>query len=247
MPKRFTDTDKWKKPFIKTLKAQYKLLWLYILDDCDHAGMWQVDIEIAEIRIGEKIDMMEAIKYFGDKIMVLDKGDKWFIQDFIDFQYGKLNPQNRAHRSVLTLLDKYINKGLIRGLEGDKDKEQDKDKDKDSDSKKEITCLFDQETFDDIKKYFGFENSKYYNQWKLINIFIGEIQRSGQLADFKEAFKYYKLFKEKSKQMKHSFKSFVEPDETTGEYVWKIENWKDKYESLNGVEKPFTLSGWGKK
>lgn len=111
----------------------------------------------------------------------------------------------------------------------------------------EIPCLVDQETFDSIKQYFGFENSKYYNQWKLINIFIGEIQRSGQLADFKEAFKYYKLFKEKSKQMKHSFKSFVEPDETTGEYVWKMENWKAKYESLNGVEKPFTLSGWGKK
>ena len=35
MAKRFTDTDKWKKGFIKRLPAKYKLLWLYILDDCN--------------------------------------------------------------------------------------------------------------------------------------------------------------------------------------------------------------------
>ena len=27
--------------------------------------------------------------------------------DFIDFQYGELNPENRAHKSVLDLLEKY--------------------------------------------------------------------------------------------------------------------------------------------
>jgi hypothetical protein len=137
MAKRFTDTDKWKKPFIKTLKAPYKLLWLYILDDCDHSGMWQVDIEVAQIRIGETIDLREAANVFGDKITVLENGEKWFIQDFIDFQYGQLNPENRAHKSVLNLLDKYKNKGLTSSLQGAKDKEQDKDMVKVMDKEKE--------------------------------------------------------------------------------------------------------------
>ena len=72
MAKRFTDTEKWKKPFIRGLQGAYKLLWLYICDDCDHAGIWQVDLDVAQIRIGEKINIEEAIKSFGDKIVIFD-------------------------------------------------------------------------------------------------------------------------------------------------------------------------------
>jgi len=116
-------------------------------------------------------------------------------------------------------------------------------------NKQHVKCLFDPVTFDSIKLYFGFENSKYYNQWRSINNFIGEIQDSARLDEFNEAFKYYKLFKEKSKQITHSFKSFVERDENTKLFPWEQENWKAKYEALTKEEtKPFTLSAeWGKK
>ena len=106
MAKRFTDTDKWKKPFIRGLQGAYKLLWLYILDDCDHAGIWQVDFEVAQIRIGEKVNEDDAIKFFGDRIEVFHDGAKWFIPDFIEFQYGNLSEKNRMHLSVITLLQK---------------------------------------------------------------------------------------------------------------------------------------------
>jgi hypothetical protein len=133
MAKRFSDTDKWKKPFIRSLQAPYKLLWLYILDDCDHAGVWQVDMEIANIKIGENLNTETALKQFGDKITVFDSGEKWFIKDFIDFQYGELNPKNRVHESVLSILKKYNLileiKHLTSPLQGAKDKDKDKDKD----------------------------------------------------------------------------------------------------------------------
>lgn len=106
MPKRFTDTDKWKKPYIRGLQGAYKLLWLYILDDCDHAGIWQVDFEVASIRIGEQVNEMEAIKSFGDRIEIFNEGTKWFIVDFIDFQYGQLSEKNRMHLSVINILIK---------------------------------------------------------------------------------------------------------------------------------------------
>lgn len=117
MSKRFTDTDKWKKPFIRGLEGPYKLLWLYILDDCDHAGIWQVDFEVAQIRIGEPIDQNQAIKIFGDRIEIFNGGSKWFIKDFVDFQYGQLNEKNRLHLSVINILTKNkvgAYKGLIR-------------------------------------------------------------------------------------------------------------------------------------
>ena len=137
MAKRFTDTEKWKKPFIRGLQGAYKLLWLYICDDCDHAGIWQVDIEVAAIRIGEKIDSKEAVKSFDEKIIIFDKGNKWFIPSFLEFQYPSgLNPDNRAHNSVIILLEKYSlrisnNKPLISPSEGSMDMDMVKDMDKD--------------------------------------------------------------------------------------------------------------------
>lgn len=138
MAKRFTDTEKWKKPMIRKMKAAYKLLWLYILDECDHAGIWHVDFEVAQIKIGEKLKETEAIKSFGEKIHVFDGGNKWFIPDFLEFQYGELNEKNRAHQSVLKILDKYgligfNNKPLISPLQGAMDKDMDKEKEMDKD------------------------------------------------------------------------------------------------------------------
>jgi hypothetical protein len=110
MAKRFTDTEKWKKPFIRGLQAPYKLLWLYICDDCDHAGIWQVDIEVAQIRIGETINEAEALEIFGDKIVTLNGGTKWFIPSFVEFQYPSgLSAINKAHVNIIKILEKYKN------------------------------------------------------------------------------------------------------------------------------------------
>ena len=116
MAKRFTDTEKWKKKFIRNLDAPYKLLWFYICDDCDHTGIWHVDFEVAKIRTGIELIEERAIKSFGEKIVVFDNGEKWFIPSFINFQYGKLNPENRVHNSVITNLTKYNLNGAYKGL-----------------------------------------------------------------------------------------------------------------------------------
>jgi len=127
MPKRFTDTEKWRKPWFRKLPQEYKLLWFYILDDCDHAGIWQVDIDVAEIRTGEEFDVNKAIEIFDNKIYVFDNKNKWFIPSFIEFQYGKLNKENRAHNSVISILEKYNLMGVISPLQGAKDKDKDMD------------------------------------------------------------------------------------------------------------------------
>lgn len=149
MAKRFTDTNKYKKPFIRSLKAPYKLLWDYLYHDCDHAGIWIVDFDIAQIYIGNDapVNKEDALMYFNEfetKIVEIDNGRKWFIPSFITFQYGELNPGNRAHGSVIRHLEKYNlikdNKPHISPLQGgmdmDKDKELDKDKVKNARVKK---------------------------------------------------------------------------------------------------------------
>jgi hypothetical protein len=139
MAKRFTDTGKWKKDFIKSLPAKMKLLWFYILDDCDHAGIWEVDMEVACIRIGESITYDEAFIALGSRIRPIGK-TKWFIEDFIFFQYGELTSTNRMHLSVINILNKYgiqIDKPLISPLQGVKDIDKDKDKVMDKEQEKE--------------------------------------------------------------------------------------------------------------
>lgn len=147
MSKRFTDTNKYKKPFIRGLKGPYKLLWDYLYHDCDSAGVWIVDFEIAQLYIGSdmKVTKEEALKQFNNgekRIIEFDNNKKWFIPSFIEFQYGKLSQTNRAHNSVIQILKKYnlldkLNKDLISPLEGTMEEDKDKDKEKGRDKVKE--------------------------------------------------------------------------------------------------------------
>jgi len=107
MAKRFSDSEKWNKKFIRSLKPNYKLFWLFLLDECNHAGIWDVDIEVAGVKMGVKITEEAAIKAFGEKVWVIDGGLKWFIPGFIEFQYGQLSEQNRAHAKPIFLLRKF--------------------------------------------------------------------------------------------------------------------------------------------
>lgn len=137
MAKRFIDTSIFRKDFIRGLDAPYKLLFLYLINECDHAGLWDVEIEVAEVRLGVKIGGDPIAKFCG-KVIPVDGGKKWFIPSFISFQYGQLNPENRAHGSAISLLkkfnlltDQYEIKPLTSPLQGamDMDKEMDKEMD----------------------------------------------------------------------------------------------------------------------
>jgi hypothetical protein len=148
MAKRFTDTNKYKKPFIRGLQGAYKLLWDYLYHDCDFAGIWIVDFEITQLYLGADmpVNKKDALKYFNadeKRIIEFDNGKKWFIKSFVEFQYGILNPENRVHFSILKELTKHkVDKGLISSLQGAKDKDKEKEMDKDKDFIDQIIQLF---------------------------------------------------------------------------------------------------------
>ena len=177
MAKRMTDTDKWKKRFIRELKPQHKLLWFYILDDCNHAGIWDVDIEVASIRVGEELIYDMLPQAFLDKIVIFDNGDKWFIPEFIDFQYGELNPNSNVHKSVIALLDKYNLEGYLKGSQGVQSTLNNKDKDKDIVKVKAKVKRFAKPTIEEVADYCNERNNdvdadKFYdyyssNGWKV--------------------------------------------------------------------------------
>ena len=142
MAKRFTDSLKWADDWFCTLSNDNKLFWLYLCDNCDHAGIWKVNIRLLRFHLGENFNPDPV--GFGDRITILSK-EKWYINKFVDFQYGKLNPENKAHKSVMAILKKEgatkglmrglkgANEGLKRGYQGPKDKDTDKETELDRD------------------------------------------------------------------------------------------------------------------
>jgi hypothetical protein len=142
MAKRFMDTDKYKDPFIRSLPGAYKLLWDYINLACDHAGVWIVDFEIAQLYLGQDVPVnsgMALALFNKNEIHIIPSSDnsRWFIPSYIEYQYGELDEKNRVHNSVIEILKKYDFldkitseiKPLKSPLEGAKDKDKDKDKD----------------------------------------------------------------------------------------------------------------------
>ena len=132
MAKRFTDTDKWKKRWFRTLKNDNKVFWMYLLDQCDHAGIWDVDFELASY-FCNGINEQEIRTVFRKQYQEFDGGRRWFVKDFIDFQYGTLNHNVNAHKSVISILNRHSlvvhdihNEQLMNSSFKDKDKDIDK-------------------------------------------------------------------------------------------------------------------------
>lgn len=132
MAKRLTDSEKWNDPWFADLPSKYKLFWLYLVDNCDHAGIWKVNFKNAIFFIGENLEIGEVKRMLKDRIIFLND-EYWYLKKFIKFQYKAditgLNPKNRTHSSVLKILNEFDRfKPLVSPLLGVKDKDKDKDK-----------------------------------------------------------------------------------------------------------------------
>jgi hypothetical protein len=86
MAKRQTDTFKWDDPWFASLSHQSKLLWLYLLDQLDHAGIWEPNLRKLNFDLDIKITESEILEIFSDRIQSI--GKYWYVPKFILFQYG---------------------------------------------------------------------------------------------------------------------------------------------------------------
>jgi hypothetical protein len=156
MAKRFTSTDIWSEDWFLDMPNDYKLFWYYVLSNCDHAGIFKVNLRSFCSLLSIKIDSIEALKYFNSgKDRIREIGQSlWLIEDFFCYQYGHTyNPNNRVHYSISSIYNKHgVKMTSIRGLIDLKDGVKDKDKDKDKEKyKKNI-----------IKKGVKIENGNVY-------------------------------------------------------------------------------------
>lgn len=107
--KRYTDTNKWKDSWFKSLSLKAKLAWVYLCDDCDHSGIWIIDYEVMSLRLGITINDTILTELIGDKLVKLSS-ESIFIPSFFNFQYGESKDTFNAKVSAIKVLKSY---GLI--------------------------------------------------------------------------------------------------------------------------------------
>jgi len=141
MPKRFRDSATYKDRFVKSLSIEMKHIWFYILDDCDNAGIWRVDLEGAGLYTRCNFTASEIKDALKEKVEFLNE-EYWFVPKFIEFQYGlPLNLKAGAIMSAFKRLKAFGLEDRFETVSGESKESletpKDKDKDKDKDKKKE--------------------------------------------------------------------------------------------------------------
>lgn len=238
MSKRFTETNIWNEDWFLEMPKNYKLLYFFVKDNCDHAGIWRPNVRLFEAMIEDKVDLKKAFEYFNngkERIYILDCG-KWFIIDFFVFQYGcTFNPLNRVHKSIENIYNQLnINLTSIRGLKDLKDGVKDKDKDKDKD-KEEISIVYS--IFYDKEILLSNNDVNYTNFIKVLfgeNSLAKRLDRVLKMQD-QVTFEQFKVIYNYREKYKVSI----------GEYLVRMENWKDLTKKNSSVQQ--TLLTWIRK
>lgn len=160
MAKRFHETEVWSQDWFIEMDIEYRILWFWVVDKCNHAGIWKPNRKMFEVMNNLKVDLDAALASFNnnkERVIVTSKGN-WFLPDFFVFQYGVVfNIANRLHKSIYTsMYQEDIELTSIRGLkevkmtssrgqgdhtEGLKDKDKDKDKELNNSTVTELSVV----------------------------------------------------------------------------------------------------------
>ena len=87
MAKRFIDTEIFSDPWFMDLTVNAKLFFIYLITNCDHAGIIDINWKLAELQTGIKQlrkSYERLIKEYQNRIIHL-RNSYYFIPKFIDF------------------------------------------------------------------------------------------------------------------------------------------------------------------
>lgn len=106
MSKRFIDTGIFDDDWFMDLSKDAKLLWVYFITKCDHAGILKLNEKLCRVQTDIK-DLNGVIKQLGNRLVTVNE-HLYFIPKFIEFQYpGFPNSKVRQQISALDILTKY--------------------------------------------------------------------------------------------------------------------------------------------
>lgn len=112
MAYRFSDTSKWADEWFIDLDAHQKLMFLYLCDNCDQGGFFELSTRKLRFDLGlNESEVKGALK--GLELRFLLSTDKriLFLKNFIKHQKNlPLNPTNQAHKGIFKRFENYKNR-----------------------------------------------------------------------------------------------------------------------------------------
>ena len=125
MSKRFIDTELFDDSWFMALKKDAKLLWIYLITKCDHAGIIDINKKLVETQTG--IKSYETVsEQLGNRLIHI-RENYYFIPKYIEFQYPDFPRSNvRQQQSAIKILEKFglfvdgkltVNKDLPKSYE----------------------------------------------------------------------------------------------------------------------------------
>jgi len=161
MAKRFTDSEKWEDNWFSELSNNEKIVWLYLLDKCNHAGIVRINLRTLNFNCNTSYnDYITINELLGNRLIIINESFA-FIPKFLKFQYIKGIGSNKPMIvSIRKELERFglmsvvsdlfgnsfitINEPLDNSCQTIKEKDKDKDKDKDKETSLKKECeLFD--------------------------------------------------------------------------------------------------------
>ena len=98
MAKRFTDNQKWNRNWFMNLSKDEKLLWLYVLDNCEPNGIFDPNWKLINFML--ETDFDDIPKALEKQLVRTNHSRKIFVEDFVKFQYGDLKSTSNLHKRI---------------------------------------------------------------------------------------------------------------------------------------------------
>lgn len=106
MAKRFIDTGLFDDQWFMNLSKDAKLLWIYLITKCDHAGIIETNERLIEFQTGVK-SFKTTAQELGERLFYI-RDNYYFIPKYIAFQYPNFpNSRVRQQESAIKILVKF--------------------------------------------------------------------------------------------------------------------------------------------
>lgn len=201
MAKRFTDSSKWSDIWFSDLSTEHKLIYLYILDNCDQVGVWQPNLKLAEFQLGIRPNWELFQTALTESRLFIMPNKSWWLIKFCTFQYGELTEQSKSKTSeyYIKLLKKHtLWIDYTKTIYSFKDKEKEKDSVFINIDEHEILILPESEVIERLKVHqyqdkekmmraYGFTESEYDHA---VDRFC--LEKENTQKDFPEVVRHFK-------------------------------------------------------
>lgn len=105
---RFSETGKWDDPWFRSLSGYHKLAFIYIIERCDNAGFWEVDLDAMQFHTKLSQQHCEGAIKALERGLLGASGWVW-VKNFLRHQKNfPLRFDNPAHRQIIGFIERQI-------------------------------------------------------------------------------------------------------------------------------------------